>query len=477
MHSAKTTEITVLLPKNWGFQDKLSTIKQRKRTKMASKNFYYRFILHIFLLTLTALGLAFFFLGKNYFFGVCLLITLVFQALLLLHFMNQTNRKTACFFESIKNEDFSMRFSEDTNVSSLRELNKSLNMLNGMIQKVHLKKQTQEKYYQEIIKQANIGILTFNKKGHILFANPKIEELLNHKPLNHIKQIEKVDAKLYLLFSELTTFDRKLIQLTNEREKKQITLKSTAITLNNEELLLVVAQDIYKELDEKESDSWARLIRVLTHEIMNAISPITSISESILKYYQKTDTQLSPKQIQNTVKGLGIINEQGSNLMEFVQSYRRLLSLPPPDKTLVPAQRVLEKIKVLMHQENADTNIHFIEKINPLDLELYIDEKQISQIMINLTKNAFQSVDGMENGTIKITAGITEQGNRYIEVCDNGPGVPAELIDEVFVPFFTTKKSGTGIGLSLSKQIMHLHGGNIKAYSIPFQKTSFILSV
>ncbi|NHN25900.1 histidine kinase [Flavobacterium jejuense] len=443
---------------------------------MASKNFYYLFILHIFFLIITALTLAFFFLNDNSFFGTFFLIILILQSFLLLRFINQTNRKIAYFFESIKNEDFSMSFSEDTNVSSLNELHKSLNMLNDMIQNVHLKKQTQEKYYQEIIKQANIGILTYNKKGHILFANPKIEELLNHKPLNHIKQIEKIDAKMYHLFSELDPFDRKLIQLTNEREKKLISLKSTSITLNNEELLLVVAQDIYQELDEKESDSWARLIRVLTHEIMNAISPITSISESILKYYQKTDSSLSVEQIQNTIKGLGIIKEQGNDLMEFVQSYRRLLSLPPPDKAFVPAIRLLEKIKVLMNKECTDTNIHFTEKINPPDLEFFIDEKQISQILINLTKNALQSIAGLENGSIIIIAGITDQGNRYIEVCDNGPGVPSELIDEVFVPFFTTKTSGTGIGLSLSKQIMHLHGGSIKAYSVPFQKTSFILT-
>jgi nitrogen fixation/metabolism regulation signal transduction histidine kinase len=239
-----------------------------------------------------------------------------------------------------------------------------------MIQEIHIKKQIQEQYYQEIIRQADIGILTFNKKGHILFANPKIEELLTYTPLNHIKQLSQVDQGLYNLFSTLKPFDKELVRLTNEREKKQIALKSTAITLNDEELLLVVAQDIHRELDEKETDSWVRLIRVLAHEIMNTITPITSISESIIKYFKSRNELISIEQlntghIQNTVKGLEVIKEQGINLMEFVRSYRSFLNLPQPDKTLVPASKLLDKIQVLMTQENRNNSMSIETIVNP----------------------------------------------------------------------------------------------------------------
>ena len=414
--------------------------------------------------------MAFLYFQERYIMSAILCILLVVQTTLLIKYINQTNRKIAYFFDAIKNEDFTLRFPEKLSVKSLKELNHSLNMLNAMIQDIHLKKQAQEQYYQEIIKQADIGILTFNKKGHILFANRKIEELFNYTPLNHIKQLSQVDDKLYALFSELNPFERKLIQLTNEREKQQIALKSTSTTLNNEELILVVAQDIHQELDEKETDSWVRLIRVLTHEIMNTITPITSISESVLKYYQ-THKGLIPLEdftenhIKNTAKGLEVIKEQGNDLMEFVQSYRSFLSLPKPDKSLVSAQRLLDKIKVLMSQENKNNHISFDLEVNPNDLELYIDEKQISQILINLSKNAFQSLEGQEEGAIKITAGITRDDKKYISVWDNGPGIPPDLIEEIFVPFFTTKNTGTGIGLSLSKQIMHLHGGSMTVIS------------
>jgi len=446
---------------------------------MVSRHIYLQLILRIIFLSLAGLAVGFFYFQERYIMAGLALLFLIILTSTLIHYVNQTNRKIAYFFDAIKNEDFTLRFPEKLSVKSLEELNHSLNMLNEMIQEIHLKKQAQEQYYQEIIKQADIGILTINEKGHILFANRTIEKLFDYTPLNHIKQLSQVDQKLYELFEELKPFQRKLVQLTNEREKKQLALKSTSISFENKELLLVVVQDIHKELDEKETDSWVKLIRVLTHEIMNTITPITSISESILKYY-KTDRGLlaledfSESHIQNTVKGLEVIKGQGGDLMEFVQSYRSFLSLPKPDKSLIRAQHLLDKVKVLMNQENDQNKIEFSVVSNPDDLELYLDEKQISQILINLSKNALQSLKGHENGKIKIAAGITKEGKKYIQVIDNGPGIPPDLIDEIFVPFFTTKDTGTGIGLSLSKQIMHLHGGAIRVSSNEY--TIFTLS-
>jgi len=186
-------------------------------------------------------------------------------------------------------------------------------------------------------------------------------------------------------------------------------------------------------------------------------------------------TDFKPEHIQNAAKGLEVIKDQGADLMEFVQSYRSFLSLPKPDKSLIKAKRLLDKVKVLMSQENDSGHIAFEVLVRPDNLELYIDEKQVSQILINLSKNALQSLHGQENGKIKILAGLSKDGKKYIQVIDNGPGIPPELVDEIFVPFFTTKDSGTGIGLSLSKQIMHLHGGTMKVHSIPSKETSFVL--
>lgn len=346
--------------------------------------------------------------------------------------------------------------------------------------KVYLKNKAQEQYYQEILKQAEIGILTYNNKGHILFSNPKVEKLLNHTPLNHIKQLAQVDNKLYELFNTINPFERKLFQLTNERETIQLTIKASEIILNNEVLKLITIQDIHNELDERETDSWIKLIRVLTHEIMNSVTPITSISESILGYYKDNNgilstTQIDESKIHNTAKGLEVIKNQGNDLMSFVQSYRSFLNVPAPDKKIIKVDELLEKVKVLMSQEIDFNLISFEIHSNYKNLEIYADEKQITQILINLCKNAIQALTETKNGALVFITGFTTDGKKYITIQDNGSGIHPDIINQIFVPFYTTKKEGTGIGLSLSKQIMHLHGGNLSVRSIPDQETSFTL--
>jgi len=448
---------------------------------MASRNFYLQLILRISLITLTALGLAFLFEKRYYALCFFALVILIFQAWQLVYYINNINRKIAYFFDAIRNEDFTLHFPEKDLIKPFKKLNHSLNRVNALIQDIHIKKQEQEQFYQEIIRQANIGILAFNAKGHIVFSNPTVERLLNYRPLNHIKQLAQVDKGLYSLFEGLKPFEQKLFQLTNEREKTQLTIKSTSINIDKQELLLVVIQDIHRELDEKETDSWIKLIRVLTHEIMNTITPITSISESILSYFKNdnkmTDVEtIEVKHIENTVKGLEVIKEQGNDLMSFVQSYRTLLSVPEPDKEIIDAKKLLNKVLLLIQQDGATNNVEIKLEVKPENLELFVDSKQITQVLINLGKNAMQSLKGRENCIIKISAGINKSRKKYITISDNGPGIAPEMIEEIFVPFFTTKNSGTGIGLSLSKQIMQLHGGSLMVHSVPDTQTTFVLS-
>ena len=446
---------------------------------MVSKNIYYQLIFRIVLIAVCALLLAFLFFKEHYI--LCGVFSFVFFGLSysLVYYVNQTNRKIAYFFDAIKNEDFTLRFPEKLSVKSMEELNHSLNMLNNMIQDIHLKKQAQEQYYQEILRQADIGIFTVNEKGHILYANPTVQNLLNYRPLNYIKQLKQIDPILYGLFESLEPFQSTLYSLGNERGKKELTLKCTPITIEGKKLLLVIVHDIQKELDDKETDSWVKLVRVLTHEIMNTITPITSISESILKYFKKGNQLSTPEefgeiQIKNSAKGLEVIKEQGNDLMSFVQSYRTFLSVPEPDRELIPAKKILEKVRLLLQEY---TNVHKITLdviCEPENLELYIDEKQLTQILLNLGKNAQQAIEEQDEGSIIIKAGIDHQEKKYITVTDNGPGISPELLDEIFVPFFTTKNTGTGIGLSLSKQIMRLHGGSIRVNSN--ETTTFTLT-
>ncbi|WP_298510464.1 ATP-binding protein [uncultured Kordia sp.] len=447
---------------------------------MAIKTYYIQILIRIVIITGIAILLAFLFnKGQYYLSGLCFLFIGI-QVVFFVRYLNKTNHKIAYFFESIENEDFTIRFPEDSGPNSLRELHKSLNKVRNFIQETQVRNREQENYYQEILKQVKIGVLTINDKGHILFANPTAKRLFNTSQLNHINQLKKVDKKLSDHLSKLQPFERQLFQITNERETISLVVKAKKVVLNAQMLNLVTIQDINNELNEKETDSWMKLIRVLTHEIMNTITPLSSISESILNYY-KTDEgwiaadQINEKQVKNTIRGLEIINNQGNRLIDFVHSYRSLLSIPEPDKKIINIQDFLEEVKTLVSQEKGFDQISFKVRHLSGDFEIFADEKQITQTLINLLKNAMQSSRGKEDSSIELISGINEVNRKFIKVKDNGIGIPSELMEQIFVPFFTTKTDGSGIGLSLSRQILQMHNGSLTVTSVPNKETSFTL--
>ena len=237
-------------------------------------------------------------------------------------------------------------------------------------------------------------------------------------------------------------------------------------------------QDIRNELDEKELDSWMKLIRVLMHEIMNSIAPITSLSESLCKYYMiegrvARPDELTESTINTTLRGLNVIREQGTGMMQFVESYRKLTRLPKPEMKLFSIFDLLERIKILYASlANSEKN-KLMVTVNPPAIELLADENLISQVLINLVKNALEANENNQDGKIHIYAGLNSDHRIEIKVADNGQGIPDEIIEQIFIPFFTTRENGSGIGLSLSRQIMRLHGGTLQVRSNPGKETVF----
>ncbi|HOI50649.1 MAG TPA: ATP-binding protein, partial [Prolixibacteraceae bacterium] len=248
--------------------------------------------------------------------------------------------------------------------------------------------------------------------------------------------------------------------------------------IKNEELVLLAIQDIKNELDEKELDSWFRLIRVLMHEIMNSIAPITSLSETLSRYYTVGDRavlpdELSGQVIQSTIRGLNVIKEQGNSLIAFVESYRKFTRLPKPEKKLFKASELLDRVKILYYSLEDSRNAGLKVTVTPPGLEIFADESQISLVLINLVKNALQANEKNAAGEIEVVVCQNTHLRPEILVRDNGPGIAAEMMDEIFVPFFTTRENGSGVGLSISKQIMRLHGGNLHVRSVPGKETVF----
>ena len=325
------------------------------------------------------------------------------------------------------------------------------------------------------------GILSFNSEGFVIHANSSLKKLLGMKQFTHIRQLEKIDGKLASAVGHIGYGDEKLITITVQNEPLTLLVRSTAFKSMDRPLTLVSVQDIRKELDEKELDSWLKLIRVLTHEIMNSIAPVTSLSENLCSYYIKEGQAVAVEEItettvRNTIRGLKVINEQGQGLIRFVESYRKLTRLPEPALSAVKAGDLVENTVMLYRRELEEKDIRVSVIAHDGNMELNIDEKLISQVLINLLKNAAEAVEGRKGAEISIQYRINETGRPEVLVADNGPGIPPGLIEDIFIPFFTTKEEGSGIGLSLSRQIMRLHKGSLKVVSVPERETIFIMT-
>lgn len=443
---------------------------------MASNNFYRNIIFRTCLLALTALFMGWVFFNRDAIVpGLFAVIIFVFQVIELISFLNRTNTKIAFFFDAIRNDDSTLNFPETTGNKSLNELNASLNKVNELIKNIKFELQEQEQYFKTILEHVSIGIISFNENGNIYLSNTAASNLLGHEHLTHINQISQFDKKLYSVIKELQPGDRKLVSFNSKTGIVQLSLKSTLFKTTQDSFQLVAIQDIKNELETKELESWIKLIRVLTHEIMNTVAPITSLSQTILEYFKNLDGQMpSEKIIGNTIKGLEVINERGTGLIGFVETYRKLTRIPQPDKKQVSVARLFENTITLIKYELDNEHVQINWNINPLDLEIFADKKQIAQVLINLLKNSMEALKNREDGKIMLKGEIYSNGRVLISVTDNGPGITEELMDKIFIPFFTTKESGSGIGLSLSRQIMQMHGGMLKVDSNP-QKTSFTI--
>jgi len=344
------------------------------------------------------------------------------------------------FLESVQNEDFSLSFPTNISDKPTLELFHGLNKVNKQIQQLKIESCQQEQYFQILLEHVATGIVTFDSRGFVLHANSAAMKLLSVEILTHINQLERINRNLFLAIRDIKPLEQKLVSVTTERGTIQLSLKAASFKVNKDKLILLSVQDIRNEMDEKELDSWIKLIRVLTHEIMNSIAPITSVSESLYKYYTIDGRPALPEEVNEatiltTLKGLNVIKEQGKGLMQFVESYRKLTRLPNPVKKSFKVEELANRIMILYSSlENSD-KVKLSVSVNPLDMELLADENQISQVLLNLVQNALQANDNNIEGKIRIVAGFNSEHHPEIRIMDNGSGIPDEIIEQIFVPF------------------------------------------
>lgn len=393
-----------------------------------------------------------------------------------LTFYNSVNRKLAYFFESIENDDYSVNFREKKGTSAEMFLNYILNKMKHIIQKTRIESQQKEKFYEIILSSIHSGIVILNPKGFVLQTNVAALKLIGLGVFTHTRQLDRVDPAMTVLFDSLKPGDNKTFSLTMERGTVQLSIKVTGITIDKEAVRLVVIHDINNEMDEKEIESWIKLIRVLSHEIMNSIAPITSLSDTLLNLYE--DRNVEDKDIRSSaVSGLHVISETSKGLVSFVESYRKFTRIPTPSRELFNVCEFIQRIVILCSAEDNFNSVKIDMSGVPEELKLYADSNLLGQVLINIVKNAIQALRGRTDAAIEIKAWKTEDDRTVFTIKDNGPGIPEELMKQIFVPFFTTKEQGSGIGLSVARQIMRAHGGNIRVHSVPDKETRFTIEL
>lgn len=445
---------------------------------MISKNLYFNIVVRVAMIAVASFVTSWLFLtGKPVILGFAGIIVIILISVLLVRYLNSTNRRLSYFFESVKNEDFTLTFPVKTANKTFSELNDSMSGLNSKIRQLRAESRQQEQYFQALLEHTATGIITYNSQGFVLHANSAAKKMLSVSVLTHLKQIERTNRKIYQTILDIKSHGQRLVPVINERETTQLSLKASSFKSGDEELVILSIQDIRSELDEKELDSWMKLIRVMMHEIMNSIAPIASLSESLGKLYTADGKALPPERINNniirtTIQGLGVIRSQGNGLLSFIESYRKLTRLPKPDKKQIRVESMLNHATILYSSFECPCKARLTVACVPPDLEIFADETQVSLCVINLVKNAMQANENNKEGHIHISASIANN-HPVINVTDNGPGIPSDLLEEIFVPFFTTRQEGSGIGLSISRQIMRLHGGTLAVKSVPGKETIF----
>lgn len=440
---------------------------------MAYRHFNRLLFFRIVFLVLTAIAIGFIWGKMNTYIWIGLLVFVEIIFIIdLIKFLNKTNEQINYFIQAVKNDDTTLRFPIRSGNKIIDELHLSLNELNRVLQKTKLNSQIKERYFSEILRNIGTGVIVYNGKGFVDEINPAALELLGLTTLTHTIQLDRVDPMFRAQIEAMEKGQKQLLNLKKKNDQVQLISRCSVINLKDEEVKLLTLQDIRGELERKEIDSWIKLIRVLSHEIMNSLAPVTSITQSLKGMWKEKKQSggidgCEHELLENTLQGLDVIGERGEALIKFVQSYRILTRVPQPKIKEIVTFAMLDSLNILISpfKEGSKTAIKF--HYPTANFSMYIDEQMLIQVIINLVKNSVEAIGNKADGQIDVYFTQLENKTVRIDVADNGPGIPDDVRDEIFVPFFTTKEGGTGVGLSYSRQIIRAHGGSISCKTRP----------
>ena len=444
---------------------------------MIFKRFEWRILLRVVLL-FAALCAASFLLIKGLWIYFALLVPVIsYQLIEFYRFHKKAQQEVEQFVESVHYRDFSRYFDVKHAPAEIQPLRKGFNEINTTFKIISKEKETQYQYLQKILELVDTGILSYEEQdGTVVWMNESLKRMLQLPYLKTIHSLIRRDNALYKSLIDLKPGDNKIATAHLERNMFKVLLSATAFQTDGKKYKLIAFQNVSEALDETESKAWQKLLSVMTHEIMNSVAPISSLAHTLKNRLQNADNiRTENGALDDLELGIDTIKRRSEGLLKFAETYRNLNKITAPTVKKVYVRDLFENLHQLMQPTLAQKNIDIEIILKDPDLILEVDTNLVEQVLINLVVNAIEAVKDQKDPRIILSSYLNNNKKTVIKVADNGIGMQEELMEKIFIPFFSTKKSGSGIGLSLCKQIMMLHKGNINVQSKEGEGTAFML--
>jgi nitrogen fixation/metabolism regulation signal transduction histidine kinase len=446
---------------------------------MIFNRYEWRLLLRVFLLLLVLIVTAFVIVSLGQLLYLVILLPLVAYSVVdMIRFQKKAQDEVNQFVESIHYRDFSRHFDVRKAPNELKPLRKGFNDINTTFKLISRERETQYHYLQKILELVDTGILSYEEEtGETGWINEAFKSIIGVPYLKTIHSLEKREPSLYAELVKLKPGDSKIITVTRNQQQVKILVNASLMRSDDKLYKLIAFQNVNEALDETESKAWSKLLNVMTHEIMNSVAPISSLADTLKNRLQSPDIaeNLPHSDLEDIELGIDTIKRRSEGLLKFTESYRSLNKITKLDLNKIMVRNIFENLNSLMTPTLEKKKIELEIILRDPTLSIEADINLIEQVMINLLVNAIEAVKDRDEPRITLTAEV-QGGKTFVKVIDNGLGMPPELLDKIFIPFFSTRKTGSGIGLSLCKQIMLLHKGNIQVQSTEGKGSAFILS-
>lgn len=443
---------------------------------MVFKNFRVQVTIRVLLLAVALFLMSWSLVNEYYLRATYSAIASVIVLIEFIWFVDRFNRDVKSFMVSLLQRDFTTHFQSRGKSKSFDELYDALNRISDVFKIISAEKEAQFRFLEMLVEHLRVGILTVDETGKINLVNQALKTMLQKDVLFSLKSLETFNASLAVTLREIRSGETRLLKLRVNNELLQLSIHASEFLLENKYHKLISLQNIRNELDAREMEAWQKLIRVLTHEIMNSVSPIISLSETMHRLIEehKEALQHQNAELFNTLdKGLEAINIRGEGLFHFTQSYRKLTGIPKVSLKETNTKALIDRVTVLLESKLHEKGI--VLKVSGEQVPITVDPQLMEHVLINLFANAVDALSDTNSPQISIWVDHDPKGNVLIHVGDNGEGIDEITSENIFVPFFTTRRTGSGIGLALSKQILQLHHGDIRFTSEKGKGTEFVI--